>query len=190
MLCRFEHAEVTGLYSTAGFVELDQKTPDQTAALILERLALNEGKPKDHYVTITNRPATTSTPNNLTRLQPFFGRKEELKTIREALDPESRTWGALIDGPGEMGKTSLAVRSAYDCPPGQFQRIVFVSVKDRELDDDGVRKLGGFILPGFLGCSMSSPGNWAAGHHEGPGGPAHPASARRPPPGAGAADPR
>jgi tetratricopeptide (TPR) repeat protein len=73
-----------------------------------------------------------------------------LKTIREALDPESRTWGALIDGPGGMGKTSLAVRAAYDCPPGLFQRIIFVSVKDRELDDDGVRKLGGFILPGLL----------------------------------------
>ena len=137
----------------AGFVELDHKTPEQTATLILERLALNEGKPKDHYTAGTaggsERPRT-SVPNNLPRLQPFFGREEELATIREALDPESRTWGALIDGPGGMGKTSLAVRAAYDCPPGQFQRIIFVSVKDRELDDDGVRKLGGFILPGLL----------------------------------------
>ena len=50
-----------------------------------------------------------------------------------------------------MGKTSLAVRAAYDCPPGQFQRIIFLSVKDREMDDDGVRKLTGFILlPDFL----------------------------------------
>jgi tetratricopeptide (TPR) repeat protein len=49
-----------------------------------------------------------------------------------------------------MGKTSLAVRAAYDCPPGQFARIIFLSVKDRELDEDGVRKLGSFILPGFL----------------------------------------
>ena len=92
----------------------------------------------------------SSTPNNLPRLQPFFGREKELETIREALDPENRTWGALIDGPGGMGKTSLAVRAAYDCPPGQFQRIMFVSVKDRELDDDGVRQLGTFILPGLL----------------------------------------
>jgi len=44
MLCRFDHATVTGLYSTAGFIELDQKTPAQAATLILERLALNEGK--------------------------------------------------------------------------------------------------------------------------------------------------
>ncbi len=38
-----------------------------------------------------------------------------------------------MGGPGGMGKTSLAVRAAYDCPPGLFQRIVFVSVKDREM---------------------------------------------------------
>ena len=30
---------VKGLYSTAGFIELDDKTPEQAAALILERLA-------------------------------------------------------------------------------------------------------------------------------------------------------
>jgi len=153
MLCRFNHAMVTGLYSTAGFIELDHETPEQTATLILERLALNEGKSKDHYTAGTaggSEHPRASIPNNLPRLQPFFGREEELKTIREALDPENRTWGALIDGPGGMGKTSLAVRVAYDCPLGQFQRIIFLSVKDRELDDDGERKLTGFILPGLL----------------------------------------
>ncbi|MGH8585641.1 MAG: hypothetical protein ACREWE_05480 [Gammaproteobacteria bacterium] len=43
---------VTGLYSTAGFVDLDHKTPEQAATLILERLALNEGEPKDHYTAL------------------------------------------------------------------------------------------------------------------------------------------
>jgi tetratricopeptide (TPR) repeat protein len=50
-----------------------------------------------------------------------------------------------------MGKTSLAIRAALACKPGEFKRIVFVSVKNRELDDDGVRELRGVsILPGFL----------------------------------------
>src|SRR5437879_5747516 len=31
MLCRFDHALIKGLYSTAGFVELDHKTPDEAA---------------------------------------------------------------------------------------------------------------------------------------------------------------
>lgn len=99
---------------------------------------------------VDNKALSTSTPNNLPRLQPFFGRDAELKTIREALDRESRTWGALIDGPGGMGKTSLAVRAAYDCPPDQFQRIIFVSVKDREMTEEGEEKVSDAIVPRFL----------------------------------------
>src|SRR5262245_27184647 len=106
MLCRFDHAHVDGLYENAGFVQLDDKTPEQAATLILERLALNEGKPKDYYTTpMSASPPVlkTSIPNNLPRLQPFFGRAQELAVIREALAPESGTWGVLIDGPGGMG---------------------------------------------------------------------------------------
>src|SRR5947209_5881863 len=153
MPARFGYANADGLSPAAGFIELDDKMPDDLALLILERLALNEGRPKDFYTKPSSpdgKAHHTSIPNNLPRLQPFFGREAELAHIREALDPENRTWGALIDGPGGMGKTSLAVRAAYDCTPEQFKRIVFVSVKDRELDDDGMRELGVFILPGFL----------------------------------------
>jgi tetratricopeptide (TPR) repeat protein len=153
MPSRFDHANADGLTPAAGFIELDDKTPEEFCTLILERLALNEGHPRDHYTKPAppDHPAPyTPIPNNLPRLQPFFGREEELKQIRAALDPDNLTWGALIDGPGGMGKTSLAVRAAYDCPPGQFQRIIFVSVKDRELDDDGVRYLQDFLISGFL----------------------------------------
>jgi tetratricopeptide (TPR) repeat protein len=94
-------------------------------------------------------PPRTSIPHNLPKLQPFFGREEELRTIAEALDPESRTWGALIDGPGGMGKTSLAVRAAYAVSPEVFARIVFVSLKSRELDEDGVRDLSPFLISGL-----------------------------------------
>ena len=48
-----------------------------------------------------------------------------------------------------MGKTSLAVRAAYDAPPEAFEKIVFVSLKSRELDDDGVRDLSGFLISGL-----------------------------------------
>jgi len=97
----------------------------------------------------TNNTPRTSIPHNLPSLQPFFGREEELRKIADALDPESRTWGALIDGPGGMGKTSLAVRAAYDAPPDAFEKIVFVSLKSRELDDDGLRDLSGFLISGL-----------------------------------------
>lgn len=49
MLSRFARAEVVGLSPDATFIELDKKTPEQFASHILERLALNEGLPKDHY---------------------------------------------------------------------------------------------------------------------------------------------
>lgn len=97
----------------------------------------------------TNDVPRTSIPHNLPSLQPFFGREKELKRIADALDPESRTWGALIDGPGGIGKTSLAVRAAYDASAEHFNKIAFVSLKSRELDDDGVRDLSGFLISGL-----------------------------------------
>lgn len=153
MLNRFQHTDGKGLYGLAGFIELDHKTPEQFATLILERLALNEGHPKDHYTKPVSAGAPvlkTVIPHNLPTLQPFFGREDELRKIADALDPDSRTWGALIDGPGGMGKTSLAVRAAYDAPPDAFKKIIFISLKTRELDDDGVRDLSGFILSGLV----------------------------------------
>jgi tetratricopeptide (TPR) repeat protein len=98
---------------------------------------------------VTASAPHTATPHNLPSLQPFFGRKDELQKISEALDPESRTWGAIIDGAGGMGKTSLAVRAAYDASPEDFSRIAFVSLKSRELDDDGVRDLSSFLISGL-----------------------------------------
>lgn len=153
MLTRFEHTDGKGLHGLAGFIELDHKTPEQAATLILERLALNEGLPKDHYtkITLTNsilpKPPI---PNNLPPLYSFFGREKELKIIADALAPEARTWGALIDGPGGMGKTSLVIRAAELAPPGRFKQIIFLSAKERELTADGERPLKGFVLPSYL----------------------------------------
>ena len=56
MLCRFDRVEGAGLYGLSGFLDLDTITPEQAATRILERLAINEGKPKDHYT----KPATTA----------------------------------------------------------------------------------------------------------------------------------
>jgi hypothetical protein len=49
MLMRFNRLEPVGLHGLAGFIELDGLSAFQVAGLILERLALNEGKTRDHY---------------------------------------------------------------------------------------------------------------------------------------------
>lgn len=149
LLARFERANPKGLHSTAGFLELDDLTPRQTAELIFDRLELGAGKADDNGRESPG-PSGGLPPNNLPPLQSFFGRERELATIGDALSPNRRTWGVLIDGPGGIGKTSLAVRAARAISPGQFQQILFVSSKDRQMTADGERKLSDSIVPGYL----------------------------------------
>ena len=148
MLTRFERVEGKGLRGLAGYMDLDGLTADQAADAMLERLATNVGKPKGHYTRGKRRTKSAATATarvsrelpgpdhpihrcNHPRLECFFGREDELKRIAEALAPDARTWGALIDGPGGMGKTSLAIRAAELTPGGRFARIIFLSSKER-----------------------------------------------------------
>ena len=62
ILCRFDRASVRGLSSASGFLDLDNKSEEETARRILERLALNEGRPKNYYATtpLASRDEDTS----------------------------------------------------------------------------------------------------------------------------------
>ena len=155
-----------GLLTGRTYIDLVGLSASDASARLLSRIDQNRAKPatpptfpgspapqfpgavSTDPVTTASTPRT-SIPHNLPSLQPFFGREDELRKIADALDPEFRTWGALIDGPGGMGKTSLAVRAAYACTPEQFGEIAFVSLKSRELDDDGLRDLSGFLISGL-----------------------------------------
>ncbi|MBU0495937.1 MAG: ATP-binding protein [Chloroflexi bacterium] len=106
-------------------------------------------------VHITTGPAAGGTPappcrSTLPHQPFFFGRDKELDTIAEAIVPEARTWGALIDGPGGIGKTALAVRAGHLAPAHQFPRKVFLSAKARELTPAGERPLADFMLPNYM----------------------------------------
>lgn len=153
MPSRFDFAVPDGLSPASGFIELDDKTPEAFVELILKRLALNEERPTNHGLkppAEAYAAAQRPTPNNLPRLPFFFGREDERQRIAAALAPEARGWGVLIDGPGGIGKTALAIRAAEEVPAGRFSRIVFLSAKERELTADGQRALDGFVLPTAL----------------------------------------
>ncbi|HVF90433.1 MAG TPA: tetratricopeptide repeat protein [Blastocatellia bacterium] len=80
----------------------------------------------------------------------FFGREKELAKIADALAPESRGWGVLIDGPGGIGKTSLAIRAGYLAPAEHFPLKIFLSAKVRELTTAGEQPLEDYMLPNFM----------------------------------------
>lgn len=95
-------------------------------------------------------PASHQLRSSLPQQPYFFGRKAELGSIADALSPESRSWGVLIDGPGGIGKTALAIRAAYLAADEQFPVKVFLSAKKRELTPAGEQPLEDFMLPNYL----------------------------------------
>lgn len=122
-------------------------TPDNLAHNIASSVGryLSEHNPiTNHQLPITPRGST------LPRLDFFVGREKELAIIAAALSPEARTWGALIDGPGGIGKTALAVKAAHDAPAELFERKIFITAKVRELTAEGEAKLTDFTRPAYL----------------------------------------
>lgn len=92
------------------------------------------------------KPKGSTLPN-----QPyFFGREKELALIADAISPESRTWGALIDGPGGIGKTALAVEAAHRASKETFEHKFFITAKVRELTPSGEKPLTDFARPNYL----------------------------------------
>src|SRR6185436_12471490 len=73
--------------------------------------------------------------------RPFFGRTKELETIAKYLLPEDRSWGVVLDGPGGVGKTSLALEAAHRAPAEHFPLKLWITAKNRELRPDGEQPL-------------------------------------------------
>jgi tetratricopeptide (TPR) repeat protein len=115
--------------------------------------ALSHYVATQHQTTDSRIPIPISTkPTGSTLPQQgfFVGREKELDIIKSALSTESRTWGALIDGPGGIGKTALAIRAAHLVPETLFERKIFITAKVRELTPEGEKKLTDFTRPTYL----------------------------------------
>jgi tetratricopeptide (TPR) repeat protein len=81
----------------------------------------------------------------------FFGREKELETVDQALDPAARTFVVLINGPGGIGKTTLAIRAAELAKERDYPRIIYASTKEVELDYSGPRQIREFSVSGYFG---------------------------------------
>jgi hypothetical protein len=62
MYFRVDDAEIRGVFSTAGYVPAASFPPDQAATLILQRLALNEGKPNPSPAGVTQQRKQNPSP--------------------------------------------------------------------------------------------------------------------------------
>jgi tetratricopeptide (TPR) repeat protein len=76
--------------------------------------------------------------DNLPRRVSFFGREKEIARAMDALSPDDRGWGLMIDGIGGIGKTALAVEVAYLClEQARFDAFFFVTAKLTRLAPGG-----------------------------------------------------
>ncbi|HEX8690897.1 MAG TPA: tetratricopeptide repeat protein [Longimicrobium sp.] len=122
----------------------DEGTPPETVAArpraaIVRRTGASKAVAAS-VETITLAPSAAP-HSTLPARRPFFGRKEDLKKIAKYLRPEDRSWGVVLDGPGGMGKTALALEAAYRAPAEHFPLKLWITAKNRELLPHGEQRL-------------------------------------------------
>ena len=144
---------------------LEEQVAGHTALSLPVELRINIENKYEEIARLED--ALHSSPNyyrsNLPVQAYFFGREKELKIIENAISPKSRTWGVLIDGPGGVGKTALAIRAGYLAPEKDFKLKIFLSAKKRKLTPTGIVPIYDFSFSEFmsllneLACQIDGP---------------------------------
>lgn len=156
--------EANGIVETIRIVLFDDRDAQHISPKLKRYHRFHTDRDFDHIIRWLDGTASTSTPatdlrhstlsyssfrSNLPAIQRFFGRATELDTLRDALHPKAPGWGVLIDGPGGMGKTTLAIRAAELAAPGHFDDIVFLSAKQTAMAPHGPHNENPFAVSGF-----------------------------------------
>jgi hypothetical protein len=149
MLSRFDHAEPEGLYGLAGFIELDDKTPEQFADLIRERLAFNEGKPREFYKASKTAATSAADQPDPPLLWPQISdalpirvanHREPQEAFQRLLSPEAPYQLLRIQGDSQTGKTHLSKQflgAAFSLPGLRCGRFDFKGSADMDLEVNG-----------------------------------------------------
>jgi tetratricopeptide (TPR) repeat protein len=79
---------------------------------------------------------------NLPRRPYFVGREDELNSVLQSLQPNSRTFIVGIEGIGGVGKSALAIEVSYRCIESDlFESVIWISAKESVLTLRGIEPI-------------------------------------------------
>ncbi|MCI0610080.1 MAG: tetratricopeptide repeat protein [Anaerolineae bacterium] len=112
-------------------------------SVTMEREAIARYSKQIDGLTSSSRELEKSTAlASLPRRPYFVGRDEEIKTILQSLQPNSRTFIIGIEGIGGVGKSALATEVSHRCIENDlFEAVIWVSAKESTLTLHGIEPI-------------------------------------------------
>ena len=109
-------------------------------SVTMEREAIARySKQIDSLTSTSKELEKTSALANLPRRPYFVGREEEIRTILQSLQPNSRTFIIGIEGIGGVGKSTLAMEVSHRCiENGLFNTVIWISAQESILTLHGI----------------------------------------------------